>query len=209
MLDILPPVAAAGSPARAEPAAPPARPSRQEAEAAVRTLIRWAGDSPARDGLEDTPARVVRAYEEWFGGYALDPAAILGRTFDPAGHDDIVLLRDIPVRSVCEHHMAPIRGVAHVAYLPGTRVAGISKLARLVDAYARRLQIQERLTVEIADTLQRVLRPRGVAVVVRATHECIASRGIGMAGVAMVTRRVLGRFAEEPWRGDVLALLSA
>jgi GTP cyclohydrolase I len=184
------------------------RPSRQDAEAAVRTLIRWAGDSPAREGLADTPARVVRAFEEWCGGYALDPARILGRTFDAAGYDDVVVLRDIPVRSMCEHHMAAIRGVAHVAYLPDQRVVGISKLARLVDAYARRLQIQERLTAEIADTLHAVLRPRGVAVVVRAAHECIASRGIGMQGVAMVTRRLLGRFAQEPWRRDVLAVLS-
>jgi GTP cyclohydrolase I len=174
------------------------RPSRQEAEAAVRTLIRWTGDRPAR---------VVRAYEEWFGGYALDPEQILGRTFDSAGYDDLVLLRDIPVQSVCEHHMAAIRGVAHVAYLPGTRVVGISKLARLVDAYARRLQIQERLTTEIADTLDRVLRPRGVAVVVQATHACISSRGVGMHGVAMVTRRLLGEFAQEPWRRDILAAL--
>ena len=185
------------------------RPTRQEAEAAVRTLIRWAGDKPMREGLTDTPARVVRAYEEWFGGYDLDPEDILGRTFDRAGYDDIVLLRDIPVRSVCEHHMAPIRGVAHVAYLPGERVVGISKLARLVDAYSRRLQIQERLTAKIADTLERVLQPRGVAVVVNATHECISSRGIGMQGVAMVTRRLLGQFDQEPARHEILALLSA
>ncbi len=208
MLDFPRPIEVTGAPRRPEAAGDGPRPSREDAEAAVRTLIRWAGDSPAREGLHDTPARVVRAYEEWFGGYSLDPARILGRTFDPAGHDDIVLLRDIPVRSVCEHHMAPIRGVAHVAYLPGERVVGISKLARLVDAYARRLQIQERLTVEVADTLHRVLRPLGVAVVVRAAHECIASRGIGMPGVAMVTRRLLGRFAQDPWRRDVLALLS-
>ena len=184
------------------------RPSRSEAEAAVQTLIRWAGDQPAREGLQDTPARVVRAYEEWFGGYALDPQRILGKTFDRAGYDDIVLLRDIPLRSVCEHHMAPIRGVAHVAYLPGERVVGISKLARLVDAYARRLQIQERLTAEIADTLQAVLRPRGVAVVIQATHECISSRGIGMHGVAMVTRRLHGQFEHEPLRSDILAMLA-
>lgn len=190
-------------PAEAEP-----RPSRQEAEAAVRTLIRWAGDQPTREGLLDTPARVARAYEEWFGGYAIDPDALLGRTFDHAGYDDLVLLRDIPVHSVCEHHMAAIRGVAHVAYLPGERVVGISKLARLVDAYARRLQIQERLTAEIADTLQRALQPRGVAVVVQASHECIASRGVGMHGVAMVTRRLLGCFAREPYRADVLAALA-
>jgi GTP cyclohydrolase I len=183
------------------------RPSRAEAEAAVRTLIRWAGDQPEREGLQDTPARVARAYQEWFGGYALDPERILGRTFDRAGYGDIVLLRDIPLQSVCEHHMAPIRGVAHVAYLPGQRVVGISKLARLVDAYARRLQIQERLTADIADTLQRVLQPRGVAVVIRATHACIASRGIGMQGVAMVTRHLLGQFEQEPLRREILAML--
>jgi GTP cyclohydrolase I len=193
----------------AEAADPQARPSRQQAEAAVRTLIRWAGDHPDREGLRDTPARVVRAYGEWFGGYALDPAAILGRRFDRAGYDDLVVLRDIPLRSVCEHHMAAIRGVAHVAYLPGERVVGISKLARLVDAFARRLQIQERLTSEIADTLQRVLQPRGVAVVVRASHDCISSRGIALHGVGMVTRRLLGQCAEAPWRADVLAALGA
>lgn len=184
------------------------RPSRQQAEAAVCTLIRWAGDTPSREGLLETPARVVRAYEEWFGGYALNPEHILGRTFDSAGYDDIVLLRDIPLRSMCEHHMAAIRGVAHVAYLPGERVVGISKLARLVDAYARRLQIQERLTAEIADTLERVLKPRGVAVVIHASHECISSRGVGMHGVAMMTRRLLGQFAEDPYRQDILAALA-
>lgn len=185
------------------------RPSRAQAEVAVRTLIRWAGDTPAREGLRDTPARVLRAYEEWFGGYAVDPAQLLVRDFDGAGYDDLVLLRDIPLRSVCEHHMAAIRGVAHVAYLPGERVVGISKLARLVDAYARRLQIQERLTGEIADTLQQALQPRGVAVVLRATHDCIASRGIGLQGVNLVTRRLLGEFNREPWRSDILAALPA
>lgn len=197
------------APPTSDPGIGSMRPSRQEAEAAVRTLIRWAGDGPAREGLVDTPARVVRAYEEWFAGYALDPERILGRTFQSAGYDDFVLLRDIPVQSVCEHHMAAIRGVAHVAYLPGQRVVGISKLARLVDAYARRLQIQERLTTQIADTLERVLRPRGVAVVIQATHACISSRGIGMHGVAMVTRRLRGQFEQEPWRRDILAALSA
>ena len=183
------------------------RPSREQAEAAVRTLIRWAGDQPSREGLLDTPARVVRAYEEWFGGYELDAQQILGRTFEPADYGDLVVLRDIPLQSVCEHHMAPIRGVAHVAYLPGDRVVGISKLARLVDAYARRLQIQERLTVEIADAVAQVLRPRGVAVVIQATHACIASRGIGMHGVSMVTRRLRGLFEQEPWRREILATL--
>ena len=185
------------------------RPSRQEAEAAVRTLIRWAGDEPSREGLLATPARVVRAYEEWFGGYRLDPEHILSRTFGEAGgYDDIVLLRDIPVQSVCEHHMAAIRGTAHVAYLPGKRIVGISKLVRLVDAYGRRLQIQERLTAEIADTLQRVLQPRGVAVVIQAAHECISSRGARMHDVSMVTRRLLGQFEQEPYRREVLAALS-
>ncbi len=185
------------------------RPSRAEAEAAVRTLIRWAGDNPVRAGLHDTPARVVRAYEEWFGGYARDPATILGRRFERSGYDDIVLLRDIPLHSTCEHHMAPITGVAHLAYLPGEQVVGLSKLARLVDAYARRLQIQERLTVEIADALQRELQPRGVAVAIRASHGCMTSRGTHVHGSAMVTRRLLGAFEHEPWRGDILAALSA
>ena len=184
-------------------------PTRQEAEAAVRTLIRWAGDDPAREGLLATPGRVVRAYEEWFGGYRLDPEHILNRTFEETGgYDDLVLLRDIPLQSVCEHHMAAIRGVVHVAYLPGKRVVGISKLARLVDAYGRRLQIQERLTAEIADTLQRVLQPRGVAVVIQARHECISSRGARMHGVSMVTRRLLGQFEQEPYRREILATLA-
>jgi GTP cyclohydrolase I len=208
MLDADPALAERDAPL-SDPTCAPRRPSRSEAEAAVRTLIRWAGDEPGREGLRDTPARVVRAYEEWFGGYALDPAALLGRRFDRAGYDDLVLLRDIPVRSVCEHHMAAIRGVAHVAYLPGERVVGISKLARLVDAYARRLQIQERLTAEIADTLHAVLQPRGVAVVVQAAHECIGSRGIAMHGVGMVTRRLLGECQHEPWRSQLLATLGA
>lgn len=185
------------------------RPSRAEAEAAVRTLIRWAGDNPVRAGLHDTPARVVRAYEEWFGGYARDPAQILGRRFERSGYDDVVLLRDIPLHSTCEHHMAPITGVAHLAYLPGEQVVGLSKLARLVDAYARRLQIQERLTVEIAAALQRELQPRGVAVVIRASHGCMTSRGVQVHGSAMLTRRLLGAFEREPWRSDILAALSA
>lgn len=191
------------------PCTDPQRPSRQEAEAAVRTLIRWAGDEPSREGLLETPARVVRAYEEWFGGYRLDPQEILSRTFgEDGGYDDIVLLRDIPLRSVCEHHMAAIRGTVHVAYLPRKRIVGISKLARLVDAYGRRLQIQERLTAEIADTLDRVLQPRGVAVVIQAAHECISSRGARMHGVSMVTRRLLGEFDREPLRRELLATLT-
>ncbi len=186
-----------------------ARPSRDEAEAAVRTLIRWAGDEPAREGLQATPARVVRAYEEWFAGYRQDPAGLLSRTFeDVGGYDGMVVLRDIPVQSTCEHHMAAIRGVVHIAYLPNQRVVGISKLARLVEAFGRRLQIQERLTVEIADTLARVLQPRGVAVIVEASHECLSSRGVRLHGVSMQTRRLLGELAREPRRQEILAALA-
>ncbi len=185
------------------------RPSRAEAEAAVCTLIRWAGDEPSREGLLATPARVVRAYEEWFSGYRLDPTNLLSRTFDEVGgYDDLVLLRDIPLQSTCEHHMAAIRGVVHIAYLPNRRVVGISKLARLVEAFGRRLQIQERLTVEIADTLAHVLQPRGVAVIVQASHECLSSRGVRLHGVSMLTRRLLGEFAQEPQRREILAALS-
>lgn len=183
-------------------------PSRAEAEAAVRTLIRWAGDNPAREGLLDTPARVVRAYEEWFAGYRQDPVALLSRTFgEVGGYDDTVILRDIPLQSTCEHHMAAIRGVVHIAYLPRRRVVGISKLARLVEALGRRLQIQERLTVEIADTLDQVLQPRGVAVVVKARHECLSSRGVRLHGVAMQTRYLLGELAQPPQRQEILATL--
>jgi GTP cyclohydrolase I len=175
------------------------RPSRGEAEQAVRTLIRWAGEHPEREGLLDTPRRVVRAYEEWFEGYDQDPVEILQRTFeDVGGYDEIVVLRDIPFQSCCEHHMAAIQGTVHVGYLPRSRVVGISKLARVVDAYARRLQVQERLTAQIADTIDEVLRPRGVAVVVRATHACMSTRGVRKHGVSMVTSRMLGAFREDP-----------
>ena len=185
------------------------RPSRAEAEAAVRTLIGWAGDDPRREGLHATPGRVVRAYEEWFAGYREDPAEILNRTFgEVAGYDEMVLLRDIPVESVCEHHMAAIRGVAHVAYLPRDRVVGISKLARLVDVYARRLQIQERLTAEIADALELTLQPRGVAVIIEATHECMSSRGVRKHGSSLVTRRFTGVFEAGEARREVLAGLA-
>ena len=192
-----------------EPAVAATRPSRAEAEAAVRTLIRWAGDEPSREGLLATPARVVRAYEEWFAGYRQDPASVLSRTFgEVGGYDDLVLLRDIPLQSTCEHHMAAIRGVVHIAYLPSQRVVGISKLARLVEAFGRRLQIQERLTSEIADTLASVLHPRGVAVIVQASHECLSSRGVRLHGVSMLTRRLLGEFAQEPRRQEILAMLA-
>jgi len=175
------------------------RPSREEAESAVRTLLRWACDDPAREGLTDTPSRVVRAYEEWFEGYHSDPVAILERTFEEVeGYDEIVLLRDIRVESVCEHHMAPIIGRAHVAYLPGTRVVGISKLARVVDAFAKRLQIQEKLTSQIANTINDVLQPRGTAVVIEATHQCMTTRGVHKSGTTLVTSRMLGAFRDDP-----------
>ncbi len=184
------------------------RPTRAQAEEAVRTLIRWAGDRPEREGLRQTPARVVRAYEEWFAGYGANPASILSRTFDEVGgYSDAVVLRDIAVESICEHHMAPIRGVAHIAYLPWRRVVGISKLARLVDAYARRLQIQERLTAEIAEALQAALAPRGVAVVLEASHECMSSRGVRKHGASLVTRAFRGAYVETEPRREVLALM--
>lgn len=152
---------------------------------------------------------MVRAYEEWFSGYRQDPANLLNRTFEEVGgYDDLVMLRDIPLQSTCEHHMAAIRGVAHIAYLPNRRVVGISKLARLVEACGRRLQIQERLTTEIADTLAHVLQPHGVAVIVQASHDCMPSRGVRLHGVAMLTRRLLGQFAHEPQRREILALLA-
>lgn len=174
------------------------RPTRAEAEAAVRTLIRWAGDNPARPGLSDTPGRVVRAYEEWFSGYDQDPSALLERTFEETGgYDQMVELHDIPFRSMCEHHMAAISGKAHIAYLPGRRVVGISKLARLVEACARRLQIQERLTGDIASAIDRALRPGGVAVVLVAGHDCMTSRGARAHGTRMVTRRLIGAFAQD------------
>jgi GTP cyclohydrolase I len=175
------------------------RPSRAEAEDAVRTLIRWAGDNPLREGLSDTPARVVRGYEEWFAGYNGDPEEVLERTFEEvAGYDEIVLLRDIHFVSHCEHHMALITGRAHIAYLPRHRVVGISKLARLVEAYAKRLQIQERMTAEIANALDRVLKPLGVAVVIEASHACMTSRGVRQGNTGMVTSRMLGAFRDRP-----------
>ena len=177
----------------------PSRPSRQEAEAAVRTLLRWAGDDPDREGLQETPARVVRSYEEFFSGYAVDPVDFLNRTFsETEGYDEIVVLRDIRVESHCEHHMVPIVGRAHVGYLPKNRVVGISKIARLVEAYARRLQIQEKLTAQIANTMQEVLDPRGVAVVIEASHQCMTTRGVHKSGAAMVTSRMLGAFRDDP-----------
>jgi len=171
------------------------RPSREEAEDAVRTLLRWAGDDPAREGLIDTPARVTKAYGEWFRGYDEDPAAILKRTFEEVdGYDEMVVLKDIRFESFCEHHMAPIIGKAHVGYIPTDRVVGISKLVRLVDAYGKRLQVQEKLTAQIANTLQEVLQPRGVAVVMEGEHHCMSTRGVHKHGVTMVTSRMMGIF---------------
>jgi GTP cyclohydrolase I len=183
-------------------------PSREEAEAAVRTLLRWAGDDPEREGLRGTPARVVRAYDEFFGGYGTDPVALLERTFEEvAGYDEMVVLRDIRFESHCEHHLAPIIGKAHVAYLPEGRVVGISKLARLVDAYARRLQIQERMTAEIATAIERALRPKGVAVAIEAIHHCMTTRGVHKPGVAMVTSCLRGAFRDDPaTRREFLAI---
>jgi len=171
------------------------RPSREQAEEAVRTLIRWAGDDPNRPGMRGTPARVARAYEEWFAGYAEDPREYLNRTFEEiAGYDEMVVLRDIPFESHCEHHMAPIIGRAHIGYLPRNRVVGISKLARLVDVYAKRFQIQEKMTAEIAGCLTSVLKPFGVGVVVEAAHQCMTTRGVHKRGVTMVTSQMLGVF---------------
>ena len=185
------------------------RPSREEAEEAIRTLLRWAGDDPAREGLLDTPSRVARAYEEFFSGYGVDPDAMLERTFEETdGYDEIVLLRDIRLESTCEHHMAPIIGRVHVAYLPHRRVVGISKLARVVDAYSKRLQIQEKLTAQIANTIQSVLEPRGVAVVIEAAHQCMTTRGVHKPGVTMVTSRMLGAFRDNPaTRRELLAMI--
>lgn len=176
----------------------PTRPSREEAEAAVATLIRWAGDDPQREGLGDTPARVVRSYEEFFAGYGKDPEEILRRTFEETdGYDEMVVLKDITFESHCEHHMVPIIGKAFVAYLPDKRVVGISKLARVVEAYAKRLQIQEKMTAQIANAINDVLHPKGVAVVVEAEHQCMTTRGIHKSGVSMVTSTMLGAFRDD------------
>jgi GTP cyclohydrolase I len=190
-------------------AAPAARPDRSAAEDAVRTLIRWAGDDPTREGLLDTPARVVRAYEEFIAGYLEDPVQILSRTFSEVdGYDEMIVLSDIRFESHCEHHMVPIIGKAHVAYLPDRRVVGISKLARLVDIYARRLQIQEKMTVQIADTLNGVLEPKGVAVVIEAAHQCMTTRGVHKPGATLITSRMLGAFrSNSTTRREFLAMI--
>ena len=172
--------------------------SRTAAEQAVRTLLRWAGEDPQREGLRETPRRVVDAYRDWYSGYGIDPREYLRRTFEEtAGYDEMVVLRDIEFESHCEHHMAPIIGRAHVGYLPTDRVVGISKLARVVDVYARRFQVQEKMTSEIARCIDEVLRPRGVGVVIEAVHECMTTRGIHKRGVSMITSQMLGTFRED------------
>lgn len=176
---------------------PAPSPTRDEAEEAVRTLLRWAGDDPTRDGLHDTPARVVKAYEEYFRGYAEDPEAILQKTFEETeGYDEMIVLRGIRFESHCEHHLAPIVGRAWVGYIPNGRVVGISKLARVVEAYAKRLQIQEKMTSQIANTIDKVLNPQGVAVVIKAEHHCMTTRGVHKPGTDMVTSRMLGIFRD-------------
>lgn len=201
--------AGAGSTVPAPPKEKAQRPSRKEAEAAVRTLIEWAGDDPTREGLRGTPDRVVRAFEEFFSGYNTDPVELLQRTFEEInGYDEMVVLRDIRFESHCEHHIAPIIGKAHVAYLPEKRVVGISKLARLVELYAKRLQIQEKMTAQIANTLDEVLQPKGVAVVIEAAHQCMTTRGIHKPGVTMVTSSMLGAFRDDPTtRREFLAMI--
>ena len=179
-------------------AKPFARPTREDAERAVHTLLRWAGDDPSREGLADTPARVARAFEDWFSGYTQDPEAYLERTFEEvSGYDDMVILKDIRFESHCEHHLAPIIGRAHVGYLPNNKVVGISKLARVVDAFARRLQVQEKMNAQIAQCIQKVLEPKGVAVVIEAAHQCMTTRGVHKRGVSMVTSQMLGAFRDD------------
>ncbi len=186
----------------------PHRPSRAEAESAVKTLLLWAGDDPEREGLLDTPKRVVKSYEEFFSGYDEDPAAVLARTFeDVEGYDDIVMLRDIALESHCEHHMVPIIGKVHVAYLPDKRVVGISKLARVIEIYAKRLQTQETMTAQIARTIQDVLAPRGVAILVDAKHFCMTTRGVHKPDVSTITTTFTGLFKEERYERRFLELI--
>jgi len=174
------------------------KPTREQAEAAVRTLLSWAGDDPRREGLIDTPKRVVTAFGDWFSGYGEDPTEYLQRTFEEVeGYDEMIVLRDIDFESHCEHHMAPIIGKAHVGYLPDGKVVGISKLARVVETYARRLQVQEKLTAQIAQVIQDVLQPRGVGVVIEGAHECMTTRGVHKRGVSMITSKMLGSFRED------------
>jgi GTP cyclohydrolase I len=185
------------------------RPSRAEAEAAIRTLLKWAGDDPEREGLRDTPERVARAFEDWFSGYNEDPEEFLARTFEEVeGYDDMVVLKDIRFESHCEHHLAPIIGKVHIGYLPDNKVVGISKLARVVDTFARRLQVQETMNAQIANCIQRVLEPKGVAVVIEATHQCMTTRGVHKPGVTMVTSTMSGGFrSNATTRREFLAVI--
>lgn len=189
----------------------PSEVTREQAEDAVRTLLRWAGDDPGREGLQDTPKRVVKAYREWFSGYALDPDEYLARTFEEVeGYDEMIVLRDIEYESHCEHHMAPIIGRVHVGYLPRGKVVGISKLARVVDAYAKRFQVQEKMTAQIAGCIQRALAPHGVGVVVEGAHECMTTRGVHKRGVSMITSTMLGTFREDArTRAEFLRFIEA
>src|ERR1700710_2498335 len=185
------------------------KPSREEAEKAVHTLLRWAGDDPTREGLLDTPARVAKAFEDWFSGYGQDPEEYLTRTFEEIeGYDDMVILRDIRFESHCEHHLAPIIGRAHVGYLPTNRVVGISKLARVVEAFARRLQVQEKMNAQIAHTIQKVLRPKGVVVVIEAAHQCMTTRGVHKTGATMAPSTMIGAFRDnDVTRREFLAVI--
>ncbi|MEE2643694.1 MAG: GTP cyclohydrolase I FolE [Myxococcota bacterium] len=185
------------------------RPTEEEAQEAVRTLIRWAGDDPTREGLVGTPDRVVRSYKEFFSGYEEDPAEILSRTFEESdGYDEMITLTNIRLESYCEHHIVPIIGVAHIGYIPNERVVGISKLARVMQVFAKRLQIQEKLTSQIANTIQEVLQPVGVGVVIEAAHQCMTTRGVGKPGVQMVTSRMLGAFRDnQDTRNEFLSLI--
>jgi GTP cyclohydrolase I len=197
------------APASAKRQVPLRRPSRAEAESAVRTLIGWAGDDPDREGLQDTPRRVADAFEEYFAGYRLDPADVLSKTFDETGgYDDLVMLRDIRVESHCEHHLAPFLGVAHVAYLPDGRILGISKIARVVEIFAKRLQTQEALTAQIADAIETALQPRGVAVLIEAEHQCMSMRGVRQPGVKTITTRFTGALeADASYRDRFLQMV--
>lgn len=199
----------APKPSRATAKSSTSKPSQTDAEDAVRTLIRWAGDDPTREGLLDTPRRVAKAYREFFSGYDVDPSLVLKRTFEETdGYDEMIVLKDIRFESHCEHHMAPIIGRAHIAYLPRKRVVGISKLARLLECYAKRLQIQEKMTAQIANTLNDELQPRGVAVVIDASHHCMTTRGIHKPGTSMITSRMLGAFRSDPsTRREFLAFI--
>ena len=191
--------------------AKPRKPGRRQAEEAVKTLLLWAGEDPSREGLADTPKRVVKAYEDWFGGYKEDPVRFLKRTFEEVeGYDEMIVLRDISFESHCEHHMAPIIGCAHVGYLPNNKVVGISKLARVVEAFARRFQVQEKMTAQIANCIWDVLNPKGVGVVVEASHQCMTTRGIHKTGVSMVTSQMLGLFRKDArTRAEFLRMIDA